>query len=257
MVSLRFTSLAALVIAGLSVQNSDAATTNYNAKVNTTSPVEKRAGGCVSFTQNFATGSDMTQYWNDKAEVPGTWDLQSNAIELKVLKPVTGNVGPGPSFSSKFLMQYGSIEAKVKSAPVGGIVTAFIWMSPGGDEIDYEWVATEAQSAYYYHAIPDYATEASHTVSDDSSAFHVYRIDWTPTEMVWSLDGTAIRTVTKESTLSSGIYHYPTEASNVQFGLWDASKVPSTAQWAHGPVNWEQQGPSINAYIEYIKVTCA
>lgn len=87
MVSLRFTSLAALVIAGLSVQNSDAATTNYNAKVNTTSPVEKRAGGCVSFTQNFATGSDMTQYWNDKVEVPGTWDLQSNAIELKVLKP--------------------------------------------------------------------------------------------------------------------------------------------------------------------------
>jgi beta-glucanase (GH16 family) len=153
-------------------------------------------------------------------------------------------------------MQYGSIEAKVKSAPVGGIVTAFIWMAPGGDEIDYEWVGTEAQSAYYYHGILDYSTEGSQIVSDDSSAFHIYRIDWSADSMVWSIDGQAIRTVTKDSTLKNGTYHYPTEASNVQFGVWDASENPSTAAWAHGPVNWSIEGPSISSFIEYITVSC-
>jgi beta-glucanase (GH16 family) len=35
-------------------------------------------------------------------------------------------------------MQYGTFEATVKSAPVGGAVTAIILIADGGDEIDFE-----------------------------------------------------------------------------------------------------------------------
>ncbi|KAH8556908.1 concanavalin A-like lectin/glucanase domain-containing protein [Umbelopsis sp. PMI_123] len=198
----------------------------------------------------------MSEHWIDQSDAPGTWNLTSSGLEMKVLKPTTGKAGPGTTFSTNFLMQYGSIETKLKSAPVNGIVTAFIWMSPGGDEIDYEWVSNDAQSSYYYHAIPDYSKEGSYTVPDDSTAFHVYRITWTSESITWYVDGKVVRTVTKESTLKDGVYRYPTEASSVQVGIWDASKVASTAQWAHGPVNWAEQSASISAIVESITVQC-
>ncbi|KAI9286321.1 concanavalin A-like lectin/glucanase domain-containing protein [Umbelopsis sp. AD052] len=212
---------------------------------------------CKSFTQNFASNPDMTQYWVDQSDAEGTWDVTSSGLELKVLKPSSGKAGPGATFSTKFLMQYGSIQATLKSAPVDGIVTAFIFMSPGGDEIDYEWVSNEAQSSYFYHGVLDYSTEGKYVVNDDSTAFHDYKITWTEDSIKWFVDGKTIRTVTKESTLHKGVYNFPTEASAVQIGIWDASKVASTAEWAHGPVNWSQEPSTISAVVKSITVTCA
>lgn len=241
MVSFTLSALSALVIAGVAL--------------NTEAAAIKRSQ-CQSFQQNFAPGVDLNKYWTDMD--PKYYSLTSKGLEMKVNNPNgDGKVGEGPTFNSKMLMQYGSIEAKIMAAPVGGIVTAFIFMSPGKDEIDYEWVGDEVQTAYYYQGIDDYSTEGSKTLASGTSSFHIYKIDWQPESITWYIDGKVIRTVKKSSTLEKdGKYHYPTEAAHFQLGLWDGSSDPSTAAWAHGPVNWAKQPSHISAYVEYVKVEC-
>ncbi|CAM0137031.1 putative glycosidase CRH2 [Umbelopsis sp. WA50703] len=241
MISLKISSLAALVIAGVAL-NTEAAAINTQQ--------------CSSFQQNFTVGSDLTQYWKDMDST--TYDLTSQGLEMKVNNPNgDGKVGNGALFNSKMLMQYGSIEAKIKAAPVGGIVTAFIFMAPGKDEIDYEWVGDQVQSAYYYRGIPDYSTEASVTLETGTTDFHIYKIDWQPDAITWYIDGKPIRTVEKNSTLESdNQYHYPTEASHFQLGLWDASGDASTAKWAHGPIDWSDHPGHVSAFVEYVNVEC-
>ncbi|KAI8576140.1 hypothetical protein K450DRAFT_258200 [Umbelopsis ramanniana AG] len=272
MVTFNLSSLIALCLAGATLQGAGAASLQANAKRDdaasgvsgnstlvTPALAKSPPSGstsCKSFTQNFVTNPDMSQYWVDQSDAEGTWDVTSGGLEMKVLKPTSGKAGPGATFSTKFLMQYGTVEATLKSAPVDGIVTAFIFMSPGGDEIDYEWVSNEAQTSYFYHGVLDYSTEGKYIVADDSSAFHNYKISWTEESIQWFVDGKNIRTVTKESTLHKGVYNYPTEASAVQIGIWDASKVASTAEWAHGPVNWSQEPSTISAVVQSITVTC-
>jgi beta-glucanase (GH16 family) len=272
MVALNLSSIIALCLAGAAFQGAGAASVltstkrddaalSVSGKSNLVTPALAKAppsgsSSCKSFTQSFNANTDMSQYWVDQSDAKGTWELTSSGLELKVLKPTSGKAGPGATFSTNFLTQYGTIEATLKSAPVDGIVTAFIFMAPGGDEIDFEWVSHEAQSSYFYHGILDYSTEGTYTVSDDSSTFHNYKIVWTAESIQWFVDGNSIRTVTKESTLHKGVYNYPTEASAVQIGIWDASKVASTAEWAHGPVNWSQEPSTISAVIQSVTVTC-
>lgn len=273
MVALNFSSIIALCLAGAAFQCAGAASVNAGAKRDDAVPAlsgkstlvtpaaakapPSTSNTCKSFSQTFNTGTDMSQYWVDQSDAKGTWALTSSGLQMMVLKPTSGKAGPGTTFSTNFLMQYGTVEATIKSAPVNGIVTAFIFMSPGGDEIDFEWVSDEAQSSYYYHGVIDYSTEATYTVKDDSTAFHNYKITWTPDAIQWYVDGNIIRTVTKESTLRNGQYSFPSEASAVQLGVWDASKVASTAEWAHGPVNWSSEPSSISAFVQSITVTCA
>ncbi|KAJ2956789.1 hypothetical protein NQZ79_g7376 [Umbelopsis isabellina] len=144
----------------------------------------------------------------------------------------------------------------MKSAPEGGLVTAFIFMSPNGDEIDWEWVGDEVQTAFYYKGIPDFSTADAKVLKDQSTKYHTYAIDWQPDAITWYLDGEVYRKVTKESTYKDGEYHYPSEAAHVELGLWDASGSASTAEWAHGPINWAKQPDYISAHVEYVTVKC-
>ncbi|CAO3696312.1 unnamed protein product [Umbelopsis ramanniana] len=252
MVASKISSIIALCLAVAAFQGAGAATVPAAAKAPPSS-----SNTCKSFSQKFNTGTDMSQYWVDQSDAKGTWALTSSGLQMKVLKPTSGKAGPGATFSTNFLMQYGTVEATLKSAPVDGIVTAFIFMSPGGDEIDFEWVSDEAQSSYFYHGVLDYSTEGTYTVKDDSTTFHNYKITWTEDAIQWFVDGKVIRTVTKESTLHDGKYNFPSEASAVQLGIWDASKVASTAEWAHGPVDWSSEPSTISAFVQSVTVTCA
>lgn len=64
----------------------------------------------------------------------------------------------GTLLASSTYMWYGSVEATFKTSRGAGVVTAFILLSDVKDEIDYEFVGVEldtAQTNYYYQAIPD------------------------------------------------------------------------------------------------------
>lgn len=216
--------------------------------------IDKRAS-CAAFNDQFSSDSDINQNWGGMLP-SGTYSVGSDGLEMRVPNPGAKKVGDGPTFISNSLLQYGYAEARIKSAPVNGIVTSFIFKSPNGDEIDWEWVANEAQTSYYYQGIEDYTTEGSTIVSDDSANFHTYGIDWQPDSISWYIDGALQRTVTKESTNQNGVYHYPTGAAHVELGLWDSSFDKSTAAWAHGPVDWSKEPAYVSAYVQYVKVTC-
>ncbi|KAJ2956822.1 hypothetical protein NQZ79_g7377 [Umbelopsis isabellina] len=241
MVSFKLSSIIALAIAGSAVSVNAAA-------------IGKRAS-CKAFNDQFSSDSDINQNWGG-VNPSGTYNLGSDGLEMRVLNPGDKKVGDGPTFISNQLIQYGYVEASIRSAPVDGIVTSFIFRAPNGDEIDWEWVSNEGQTSYYYEGIDDYTTEGSAVIPDDSTNFHTYGIDWQPDAINWYVDGVVQRTVTRESTNQNGVYHYPTAAAHVELGLWDSSFSASTAAWAHGPVDWSKEPAYISAYVQYVTVTC-
>jgi len=81
-------------------------------------------------------------------------------------------------------------------------------MSDVKDEIDWEWpgaVTDEVQSNYFFLGIANYsATDgAKHGgLSDTSSNFHVYTLNWQEDKLQWIIDGKVVRTLNKEDTLA-------------------------------------------------------
>jgi beta-glucanase (GH16 family) len=258
MVSFKLSSVIALALVGSALNVNAAAIDKRDGAAIDKRPTysgERGVDNCQSFYEKFGPNTDLHQHW-ERMNNASTYNLSTEGLEMKILKPTGKELGAGSLFSSKKLMQYGYIEAKLKSASEGGLVTAFIFMSPNGDEIDWEWVGPEVQTAYYYQGIPDFSTADSKLLKDQSTKYHTYGIDWQPDAITWYLDGEVYRKVTKESTYKDGEYHFPTEASHVELGLWDASGSASTAEWAHGPIDWSKQPDHISAHVEYVKVDC-
>lgn len=64
----------------------------------------------------------------------------------------------GTLLASSTYMWYGNMKAVMKTSRGQGVVTAFILLSDIKDEIDWEFVGSEletAQSNYYFQGIPD------------------------------------------------------------------------------------------------------
>ena len=63
----------------------------------------------------------------------------------------------GTVLATTTYMWYGSVKAKMKTSRGRGVVTAFILFSDVKDEIDYEFVGVDLQTAqtnYYFQGIP-------------------------------------------------------------------------------------------------------
>lgn len=63
----------------------------------------------------------------------------------------------GTVMATTTYMWYGTVKAKLKTSRGAGVVTAFILYSDVKDEIDYEWVGVDldtAQTNYYFQGIP-------------------------------------------------------------------------------------------------------
>jgi len=64
----------------------------------------------------------------------------------------------GTLLASTDYMWYGNVQATFKTSRGAGVVTAFILLSDVKDEIDYEFVGADlesAQSNYYFQGIPN------------------------------------------------------------------------------------------------------
>ncbi|KAI7872200.1 concanavalin A-like lectin/glucanase domain-containing protein, partial [Spinellus fusiger] len=166
--------------------------------------------------------------------------------------------GQGPTFNPPNLMQYGSFSASIKAASVGGAVTAIILIADNGDEIDYEFLGSKFISSNYFwdRELIMGVNGATHNVNGSIySRFHTYSINWTPEKIEWSIDGTLVRTKLRSDTCATGVCKFPSHPARVQIGLWDGSSDPGTAQWAHGPIDWNKN-KVISAYIKTLEVVC-
>ena len=138
---------------------------------------------------------------------------------------------------------FGHVDYVVKAAPGTGIVSAAILQSDCLDEIDWEWLGgddTQAQSNYFGKGITTtgYNRGAYHGAAGNHDQFHTYSIDWTASQIVWSIDGQTVRVMT-QSQAEPG--QYPQTPMYVKIGAWvggDPSNPPGTIQWAGGQTDY-------------------
>jgi len=103
--------------------------------------------------------TSKTEYLGDSSKTD--WVMDGDAVlynngEAVLLTMAEGTVGT--LLASSTYMWYGSVEATFKTSQGAGVVTAFILLSDVKDEIDYEFVGVEldtAQTNYYFQGIPD------------------------------------------------------------------------------------------------------
>lgn len=174
----------------------------------------------------------------------------------------------GTVLATTTYMWYGNVKARIKTSRGAGVVTAFILFSDVKDEIDYEWVGVDlntAQTNYYFQGITDYTQTGNLTVKDSYNQFHDYEIQWTPDEIKWLIDGKVGRTKKRADTwnATANQWNFPQTPSRVQISIWPGgleSNAKGTIDWAGGKIDWNSD--EIKNYGYYfatfgeIKVEC-
>lgn len=175
------------------------------------------------FSTNFSDPSELQQDWNlvsddnqwggfQSCRRPDSVEASSDGLRLRTLlatdchhKWSTGYV------VSKARYGFGFFEATMKIADIKGLNNAF-WMNVNthSEAIDhYEIDITEAQFPNYDHlGLQQYPAKGNtnlkysgmgwgaNFVEDLSSSFHDYGILWSPTEIIFEIDGEPIAVVT-------------------------------------------------------------
>ncbi len=101
-----------------------------------------------------------TDYLGDASKAnwvtSGTPKIYQNQVLLTLSE--TGQSASGTLLASTSYVWYGKVSAQLKTSRGQGVVTAFILLSDVKDEIDFEFVGTNletAQSNYYFQGITD------------------------------------------------------------------------------------------------------
>ncbi|KAJ1534531.1 hypothetical protein HK096_003782, partial [Nowakowskiella sp. JEL0078] len=180
----------------------------------------------------------------------------NGGLVMQLRKSDSSSPGVGVRISSTSYIPYGIISANIQQSGVAGAVTSFITMGDAKDEIDWEWVGQSPMSSQsnYFTIKKDFTKGfyVNMTTSTVTTA-HTYKIDWSATRIIWSIDGVAVRTVNKADDPNN----YPVEASRLQIGIWDGGASPNkgTSDWAGGPINWGTR-TSVYAGVNWIRIQC-
>ncbi|KAJ3417442.1 hypothetical protein HDV05_003306 [Chytridiales sp. JEL 0842] len=160
----------------------------------------------------------------------------------------------GTRLSTTRYILYGVFTIPIKAIGEAGIITTFITMSDRGDEIDWEILnykpRTPATTNIFWNRVLEFGVRFDEHALPRGTAdgeFHDYTIDWNSERIIWSIDGTVIRTYRRSDSLKDGTYYYPSTPSLIQIGAWDGgdSDSPGLSAWAGGPVPWGS-----NTYLE-------
>ncbi len=125
---------------------------------------------CKSATYTFENLDSIapnTKYLGDASKA----DWVSSGAPVSYQNNVLLTMAPdtvGTLLASTSYMWYGNVQAKFKTSRGTGVVTAFILLSDVKDEIDYEFVGVDlntAQTNYYFQGIPDCKSNICHLES--------------------------------------------------------------------------------------------
>ncbi|KAL1892503.1 hypothetical protein Sste5346_007013 [Sporothrix stenoceras] len=166
-----------------------------------------------------------------------------------------------PTITSTKYLFFGTVEAVIQVAPGTGVVTSFVLQSDDLDEIDWEWLGGDtAQVQTNYFSKGDTSTYdrgGFSPVSNPQTEFHTYTLDWSPDAVVWSIDGTVVRTLTSAEAKNGATF--PQTPMQIKLGTWDAgasTQPEGTVEWAggHTPFGSGSGAPYV-AYYKSITVT--
>jgi beta-glucanase (GH16 family) len=152
---------------------------------------------------------------------------------------------------------FGKVSVSMKAAPGAGIVSTLVLQSDDLDEIDMEWLGadgTEVQTNYFGKGqTTTYNRGAFNPAANNQDEFITYTIEWTSTQITWSVGSTIVRVLTP-ATADTG--QYPQTPMQIKFGAWsggDSSNAPGTIAWARGPTDYAD-GP-FTMTVQSIAVT--
>jgi hypothetical protein len=185
------------------------------------------------FSTNFADPAELHADWNlmsDDGRIcrrPGNVETSSGGLRLKTLDANAdcrnkSNKWSTGSIQSKAEYRYGFFEATIKIADIKGMNNAF-WMNTGNQPAtgDYfEIDVSEIQYPNYDHiGLQRYPAKeknvalsnVKHTgmgwgakfVDDLSSGFHDYGFLWTPTEIIFEIDGEPVAAVVTNNSVNT------------------------------------------------------
>jgi beta-glucanase (GH16 family) len=212
--------------------------------------------------------ADVSEYLGDADE--SDWAVQGSALEydgdtILTMAPRT----VGTVMASTVYMWYGTVRARMKTSRGPGVVSAFILLSDVKDEIDFEWVGVDletAQTNFYFQGIPDYTNSGNITIPSDSyEEFHDYEIRWTPEEIVWLIDGEVGRTQRKDETWNetSNQWDFPQTPARVQLSIWPGgadTNAEGTIEWAGGRIDWDSEDIQRDGYyyatVAEVEIEC-
>lgn len=225
---------------------------------------------CQSKTFNFNSMDGITantKYLGDSSTTDWVMSGQAVPYDNNILLTMAPDT-VGTLLASSTYMWYGNVKATFKTSRGQGVVTAFILLSDVKDEIDYEFVGADlesAQSNYYFQGIPNYDNELNISLSDTFNNYHTYEIDWTPDAITWLVDGQVGRTKKRSDTwnATSNQWDFPQTPARVQLSLWPAglsSNGQGTVDWAGGLVDWNSADIQNNGYyyatFQSVTISC-
>ncbi|KAI9719880.1 MAG: hypothetical protein M1828_006010 [Chrysothrix sp. TS-e1954] len=166
-----------------------------------------------------------------------------------------------PQMWTNFYILFGRVSTVMQIAPGKGIISSSVLISDDFDEIDQEFSGNNfggalaaygrGQNNYFGKGITGaYDRGAWFNVTSPQTQFHTYTIDWSPTSIVWSVDGQTVRTLLAKD-CTDRTHQYPQSPSKIQIGMWDggdASEGAGTADWAGGYTNL-----SLAPFTMYVK----
>ena len=164
------------------------------------------------------------QHYTDR--LANSWQ-QNGSLHILAKKEVFTDQGQTKNYTSarlnsKFAFTYGRVEARARLPRGGGTWPAFWMLGKNIDEPGAYWASRfgtvgwpacgEIDIMEHWGHNQNYVTAALHTPSssgstvnvggltdpDVSDAFHIYAVDWTPTRMRFSIDGTVFYTYAPE-----------------------------------------------------------
>ncbi|KAH6612247.1 concanavalin A-like lectin/glucanase domain-containing protein [Chaetomium sp. MPI-SDFR-AT-0129] len=189
---------------------------------------------------------DISEYLGDSSKTDWVGQGEPLLYDGNVLLTMPPK-SVGTVLATTTYMWYGNVKARLKTSRGRGVVTAFILFSDVKDEIDYEFVGVDLQTAqtnYYFQGIPDYVNGGNATIDGNSyDDFHDYEINWTPDEIQWIIDGKVGRTKKRSETwnATSNQWAYPQTPSRVQISIWPGgadTNAKGTVDWAGGAIDW-------------------
>ncbi|KAJ5105348.1 hypothetical protein NUU61_002695 [Penicillium alfredii] len=215
-------------------------------------PMEKSCPADPAFGKSDHT-FDFTKGGSTDFKATGNIDYDdNNGAAFTIAKQ-----GDGPLIQSGWYIMFGKVEFTIKAAPGKGIVSSAVLQSDTLDEIDWEWLGgnnAQVQSNYFGKGdTSSYSRGAYHDDTGNHDDFHTYSIDWTSTQLVWSINGKTVRVLTPETADAN---KYPQTPMMIKVGSWaggDPNNAQGTIDWAGGEVDYSQ-GP-FTMYLKSMTVT--
>ncbi|GAB7342584.1 hypothetical protein MBLNU457_g0757t1 [Dothideomycetes sp. NU457] len=199
---------------------------------------------------DFTKGAPPNSSWS--AATGTTISYGSKGAEFTIAK-----AGQAPTIETDFYIFFGYVEVKMQAAPGTGIVSSIVLESDDLDEIDWEFLGgdgTQAETNYFGKGnTTTYNRAIYYPVSNPQNTMHTYAVNWTSSSLIFSIDGTAVRSLLY--TDADGGANYPQTPMKLKLGNW-AGGAPGqpagTVEWAGGATDFS--AAPFTMYVESVSI---